>query len=657
MIASLLLLSLAAAPSASPIAEVWPYAVKRVSLGELEYAFDLTAVKKLGNTADATAAHGEEKVTAFLKGLPNETKVRLKPGSPITLGAGRGAEPVPLVVSLGGISDARVVSNNPLARAPGSLMRAALHPEEPKLLLSAEAALWRARRLVEGSEAAIALDTEKLHSALWGTVTQKLLARIKAVNGDAKEGAAALAGRLYVSGSCLDAAKIPAAAKAIPEVAAAVTAELTAARADADTLVPAGIYGWSKELSCARVRVRVLSRPFPQSRAGMAAALTLLGLLTADPKLEASWAALRARRDALSDGPAKERLLEYREITAGKVEDALESMAGFIDSMGTQLTAVPPVLEQASTPFSKFFDDLEAAGRASAVDELLAAAQDSRLTFPAKDDGPPFPLFEGSVAGLIADESRRVQLDAAWRDRRAAGFAALVGGHRDVADDGRDLPEGKDERSDLRVRLMVPPVVELEPAARAYSFAASALDHLAAVLARLKLGGLQAVQPEGGRSAESIGSESKRLASVLRGLAKLSEDLPPADNDKDLAAARAFLSGWRREAAFVSDVREARALAVSMGTERQHAAIVGVARRELLVGFQGPISPTLSVPGPFDVVPAEQRYLVPVLITRAAVGKAGAAPLERSGLKALCEKAKRQPNEIESAFVDAMKTR
>jgi hypothetical protein len=144
---------------------------------------------------------------------------------------------------------------------------------------------------------------------------------------------------------------------------------------------------------------------------------------------------------------------------------------------------------------------------------------------------------------------------------------------------------------------------------------------------------------------------------VLRGLSKISADLPPADGDKDLAEARRFLAGWRTDAAFAKDVREARALAVNQGSQRLHAAIVGVARRELLVGFQGKISSTLTVPGPFDVAPAEQRYLVPVLITRAALAKATAAPLDRPALKALCETAKRQPNEIESAFVDVMKTR
>ena len=69
----LLLVALAAAPSNAPIAEVWPYQARRLPTGEVEYTYDLTAVKKHGSTPDAAAAHGEEKVKEFLKALPRTT--------------------------------------------------------------------------------------------------------------------------------------------------------------------------------------------------------------------------------------------------------------------------------------------------------------------------------------------------------------------------------------------------------------------------------------------------------------------------------------------------------------------------------------------------------------------------------------------------------
>ncbi len=659
MISALLFVALAAGPGPSkfPIAEVWPYQGKRLPTGEVEYTYDLTGLKKFGSTPDAVAAHSEQKVKDFLTALPKETKVVLAPASPLTLGSGRGAEPTALVTSLAGISETRVLSNDPLARTPGSRMRPALHPEEPKLILSAEAVLWRTRRLVEGAEAAIALDSERLHAALWGKLAERAVARLKTSNGDAREGAAALAGRLYASGACLDAVKIPAAAKAVPEVLAAVEAELASAKAEPDTVVAAGVYGWSKELGCARVRLRMLDRAFPQSRAGVAAALTLLGLLSADSKLEASWVALRARRDALRTAPLREPLLDYRERSGGNVDDAMENMAAFIDALGERLPPVPAPFEAPTTPFSAFFNELEQAGRIAAVDELLAAAQDNRLALPAAEPAPAFPRYESALASFVTEDPKGMQLDASWRDRRAAAFAALTGGHRDSSDDGRELTPSEDERSDLRIRLLVPPSLRVEPAKRAYQEASLALDQLAESLPKLKLPSLTAVQVEGGRSGEPIVSEAKRLAAVLRGLSKISSDAVPAAGDKDLAEAQRFAAGWKADPVFSKDVREARALPVNQGAQRLHAAIVGVARREVLAGFQGKISTTLSVPGPFDVVAAEQRYLVPVLITRAALGKATALPIDRLALKALVEGAKRQPNEVEAAFTDAMKAR
>ncbi len=271
------------------------------------------------------------------------------------------------------------------------------------------------------------------------------------------------------------------------------------------------------------------------------------------------------------------------------------------------------------------------------------------MTYPAR----VFSRSEAALAGLVTDEGKTLQIDAAWRERRAAAFAALAGGHREAGDDGRDLSDASDERADLKVRLLVPPTLEVEPAARAYTDAGDALQKLADAIATLKLGALTAVQGEGGRSGEPIAGEAKKLAAVLRGMASLSADA----QGPDVEAAKKFAKGWKADPAFGKDVREARALAVNQGAKRQHSAIVGAARRELLVGFQGAISTTVGTPGPFDVAPAEQRYLVPVLITRSVLAKATTAPIDRLNLKAICETAKRQPNEIEAGLIEAMKDR
>ena len=130
--------------------------------------------------------------------------------------------------------------------------------------------------------------------------------------------------------------------------------------------------------------------------------MTLLGLLQADPKLNSSWEALRARRDALEVAPAKEGLLDYRARTAGKVDDALENMAAFIDALGETLPPVPAPFEASSTSFGRFLSELEGPARVSAFEELLAAAQDDRLVFPPGEGSPVLPRLEAAIARLQA---------------------------------------------------------------------------------------------------------------------------------------------------------------------------------------------------------------------------------------------------------------
>ena len=60
--------------TAAPLADISPFAVKHLPDGSLEYSYDLTAVKSAGGTADANATHGEDKVKAYLKGLPRTMK-------------------------------------------------------------------------------------------------------------------------------------------------------------------------------------------------------------------------------------------------------------------------------------------------------------------------------------------------------------------------------------------------------------------------------------------------------------------------------------------------------------------------------------------------------------------------------------------------------
>jgi hypothetical protein len=141
----------------------------------------------------------------------------------------------------------------------------------------------------------------------------------------------------------------------------------------------------------------------------------------------------------------------------------------------------------------------------------------------------------------------------------------------------------------------------------------------------------------------------------LKGLAALAN--PDQQAAKEVAEGRRLATAWRSEPAFSKEVREAFASPISMPGERQHAAIVGVSRRELSVNFSKP--PKMEVVGGategFSVAPSEQRYIVPVLISVGALAAPMKKPLELRALKALVDGVQRDGAQAEGAFAEALK--
>ena len=426
--------------------------------------------------------------------------------------------------------------------------------------------------------------------------------------------------------------------------------QLAQLKSEPDLLLPWRYEAWSPELKLAAARQRLFGLPLPTSRSGAAAGLVFLELLKADPKLDAIWAKLRARRDATLL-PVTEPLLSWRELAKGNPAEALESMAGFLDALGR--FDGPPLLQSSTTPAQRFLTRLEAQARPAAVDELVAAAGDGRLAGDQKADAPVGVLADWALAALPAvEEAKGLSTDASWREHRMGAFPALLGFHRDAADEGNDLPDSDDEKSELKVRLMLPPDLAAEPSPVAYQREVLALERVAAVFQAQGVCSLRAVDADGGRSSQTVCAEAKSRAVVLRGLSHL---LDLGGDPKELAAARRFVETWRSDPGFRGDVREASAMPVPAGSKRLQSAVVGVGRRELSVAFSA--MPELSGPPPkgFEVAPGEQRYLVPELVTKGVWADAARPAMERARLRALCDGAKGDPTEIEGAFTAAFK--
>ena len=646
--------SLLAALAAAPIADLSPYAVKRQADGSLEYSYDLTGVKALGSTADATAAHGDEPVKAFLKGLPRSMKLVVSPGAPLEISSGRAVESGKLATSFATIPEGPMASDNPLADKVGSKLRAPLDPAEPHLLLSAEAVAWQVRQLELTALAAEQVDTEALRRELWNRVLERATQRHQvAQQGDAREGALALLARVAAANACLDKTKVAPAVRADPDATLAVDAEISRLTQSPDSLVAPAPWSWNAQGQCAWIRARALGQPFERSRAGTAAVLLFLDLLGKDPKLAALWDRVRSRRDRFLGAPASEPILLWREKAAGKPGEAIEALNEFIEGLPQDARLPPPLVALSVTPFGKFLDELSGAERSHAFAELATAVQDGRVT-PAATNWAG--ARDAALAALcLPDSNKSLSYDGAWRDRLQGSFATLLGSVGDARGDSQAPEREEGERSELKVRLLVPPSLEVEPVPEFFARGAQSLEKLNEALQAEQLTGLQALGSDGQRAGPIVAT-AKVWIPRLKGLAALAN--PETSTAKDLAEGRRLAAAWRSEPAFSREVREAAASPVSMPGDRQHAAIVGVSRRELAVIFSK--APKIApAPGSsadaFVFAPSEQRYIVPVLGTVGATAPASRKPLERQALKTLVDGVGRDAAQAEGAFAEALK--
>ncbi|MBX7097823.1 MAG: hypothetical protein K1X89_08930, partial [Myxococcaceae bacterium] len=157
-------------------------------------------------------------------------------------------------------------------------------------------------------------------------------------------------------------------------------------------------------------------------------------------------------------------------------------------------------------------------------------------------------------------------------------------------------------------------------------------------------------------SGEGAGEALKRKALVLRGLARLAKPAEAAKpDDADTSAARRFLAAWRSDPVLAGDVRQASAAPLASGPERLHSAWLGVGRRELAVSFTSvPDLVSTDAPQSLRATAAEQRYLVPVVVTTSASASVTAPVLPRAKVRELVDSAKRETTAAADAFRAAL---
>jgi hypothetical protein len=514
---------------------------------------------------------------------------------------------------------------------------------------------WQVRDLEAAALAAIETRNEAGRSEFWSRVQEHAHKRFKTSLSDAREGALALLARVVAASSCLDPSRVPGALMADEQIKSAVTAELIAIVEHHHFSVVPEPYDRSNTLACGWIRTQIMGLPMEASRVGSAAVLTFLELLAKDERLKLLYAEIRARRDVYQGRVTTEPLLAWRDQAGKDPEASLEAMAEFLEKLAVASRAPPPLLAVGHTPFEQFFLDLKDAERLAAFEDLAQVIQDGRLSESLTDARTWLETRESALTALaVQDPSAPVQFSSGAKDRLIGAFAALQNGHHEVSQKSRDLPAAGEDRSDLYVRLRVPPSLELEPVPQVFSRLADGLEKLTALLKSEGLTKLAGLDRGGERQSKPVASEANTLIQRLRGLAALASWGALAQGPH-VAAARHFLSTWRSDESLARDVRHVSALPWLVGKERPHTAVLGVVRTEVAVGFG--TAPRATLVGPaadFELAPAEQRYLVPMLLTVGQGLPPDALPMNASRLRNVLESVSRDREAAVGQVLEAL---
>lgn len=638
---------------ALPLADLWPYQVIRLPDGSFEYSYDVTPLLHVKGSADARAAHGEAAVMAFLESVPREVKVRVINVPGLVVSAGRGVEPTPLASSFATTSEVPIRSKG---KPKGMQMRFSLHPDTPKLLPSVDALMFSARQVEQGTLAALAVEIDGQRTALLNRLLDVSLKRAKELKeGDEYEGALALGARAAAALGCIDARKLPAKVRAHKAMFAAADADVQSLLGDRDVAAIPRPFSYSQELRCVWLRAWATSRRFPNTRGGAVAVLQFIEQVKKDAATRKAWQSITQRRDRYFGAPAEDRIALWFEKAGDDPGGFAERLSDFLNTLPYDDRVPPELIAAHATPFSVFRQGLKGRERGASVEELAAAVADGRIELPAAKDTPWPVLREGVLAPMLTAEGAEVQFDSHWRDRLVGTFATLVNAHHQAQGDGREREVETDERTEMKLRLMVPPHLEAEPLVYLYARQAASLERLVSLLQADKLSGLKVYDLSGKKSAEGSVPGAKRWASILRGLALLAAPEVRKLAGPDVAAARAFLKSWRSEPAMKADVLSATVNPVAVGEDRQHSAITGVARRELAVTYTEQPALISKLPNGFTLTTdAEQRYIVPVLHTVEVRGPSSTPPLSKAALEKAVERVDREPDKVEGAFMEAL---
>ncbi|MFL5318790.1 MAG: hypothetical protein ACJ790_03980 [Myxococcaceae bacterium] len=664
MIAGALAVLLAAAPAVDsrPVAEVWPYQATRLPDGRLQLSYDLSGLKTGIMDTEAASEMDEPSLQTLAKSLPKEAKVVVEAGGALHLEVASDREKAAPSVSFS-VPQTPLAADTPIEKGPAARVLPALHPDSPKILFSTEAALWKVRHanesIVAGLELAADEGTLGLPMgarALWQGVLKAALERASN-DSESKEGAVLLS-ELVGAALKRQGVAVPAAIAKNSSMNEAVEELVSKWDENPNAAATTLRSTFSAELKKLELRNRALSQPFPDSRAGKAAALTFLVILEKDAKLRAGYEALEKLRATLFGAPAEDVLATWKKLAGdqGGAQAASDNFPEFVALLQRSDAKMPALFAWSDAPIERQLNELGGAAQENALDDVVLQLEEDRLK-PDNGDGAAWlSVMDWALAASVQspEKSERPQRTRSrgQRARLAAAFVSAIPAPSTPADADGSEDRGSEDRRPygLKVALKVPPQFTAEPTTGFYGRLAKAYERLEKFLAATgKAGSVSGVMEGGGKRGANNKAEAQKLKRIFRGLELVSSGAAAgAGEDKEsVKAAETFVGAWKTDPDLAADVRFAGVLRGG-----GQLAVYGVGRQAITVSWESAPKATVqdSAKAPALVVDlsAAQRFIVPSLVT-GTLNYPGTLP-DRGAFRAISDKAARQPNAVDASL-------
>jgi hypothetical protein len=403
-----------------------------------------------------------------------------------------------------------------------------------------------------------------------------------------------------------------------------------------------------KNAPCAQIRSEILAEPFENSRGGAAAVLVFFELLKV-PELKKPCEQQLAFQQNFIGEPDQEPQLAWKQLASAH-ESPFESLDSILAARKPEFLVPPSIWPKAASAIERYASGLDNGPSSSqAFEETAQALADNRLDLKSAGRWPQ--ERDLSLASLVRTEKEiDIQFDSSARARFASALALSLGGHVEAKSSELTPVNFEGTRSELKIQLNTPPLLEVEPAPRVFLALAQSLESLEHALRTQNLGGTKVNLPNQSGSVSATTLLSQWIP-IFKGLSALAHPRLPSRESAEVKLASRFLGTWRQNVWLAQDIR--RVVSSDVLAVPRYSVLAGVTREAFQVTYlQTPKAETASI-GLFAInTDAAQHYLVPTRFVVDASAKASA--LTARELKRIFDSVRGDPSQMQTAVLSAL---